>query len=202
MKKETVKLVVLLSLLVALLLGGWLTRALLPAGFSKISAQPSTERLSIPALTLPAPDAASDRGYLGITGGGAFKTTGIDAPVLIIEFFDVSCSHCRATAPRMNEVYDEIERRADLRGRITIIGIAVGDTPSDVRSFKEKFHVPFPLFADKGRGITKGVAIRGTPTFIAVKTNGFGSHERFFLWTGEFGDAPRFLSGIVKAAQP
>ena len=155
----------------------------------------------MPALALPAPDAASDRTYLGLTESGAFKTTGIGAPVLIIEFFDVSCSHCRATAPRMNEVYDEIEGRADLRGRIKIIGIGVGDAPSDVRSFREKFHVPFPLFADKGRGVTKGVAIHGTPMFVAVKTNGSGSHERFFLWTGEFKDASRFLSGIVKGAQ-
>ncbi len=201
MKKETVKLVVLLSLLVLLLLGGLLMRAFLPGGFSGKPAQPSTERLSMPALSLPAPDAASDRSYLGVTGGGAFKTTDIDAPVLIIEFFDFSCSHCRAMAPRMKEVYNEIEGRADLRGRIKIIGIGVGDSLSEVRSFKERFHVPFPLFADKGRSITKGIAIPGTPMFMAVKASGPGSAERFFLWTGEFRDASRFLSGIVKGAQ-
>ncbi len=188
---------VVLSLLVALLLGGWLMRGVLPAGFTGKAAQPSREVRNMPALELPVPESASDRSYLGITGTGAFKTTGIDARVLVIEFFDFYCPHCRATAPRMNAVYDEIERRAELRGRIKIIGIGVGDTPSEVMSFKEKYHVPFPLFADKERKITKSVVIPGTPMFLAVKTNGPGSAERFFLWMGEFEDASQFLSGIV-----
>jgi thiol-disulfide isomerase/thioredoxin len=202
MKKDKITMVVVFFLLVALLLGGRLMRGFLPAGFSRHSARPSAERLSMPALELPVPESASDRSYLGITGTGAFKTTGIDARVLIIEFFDFYCPHCQATAPKMNEVYDDIEGRADLRGRIKIIGIGVGDTPFEVSSFKEKFHVPFPLFADKGRSITKGIVIPGTPMFFAVKTNSSGSHERFFLWTGEVEDASRFLSGIVKGARP
>jgi peroxiredoxin len=198
MKKETIKPAVVFILLVALLLGGWLMRGFLPAGFSKNAVQSSREVRSMPALDLPVPESASDRSYLGITGTGYFKTTGIDARVLIIEFFDFYCPHCQRTAPRMNEVYDEIERRADLRGRVKILGIGVGDTPFEVRSFKEKFHVPFPMFADKERKITKGIVIPGTPMFMAVKPNGAGSHERFFLWTGEFEDASRFLSGVVK----
>ena len=198
MKKERIKLAVVLFFLVALLAGGWLTRGILPAGFSAKPAQPSTEIRSMPALMLPVPESASDRSYLGITGTGAFDTTRIDAPVLIIEFFDFYCTHCQATAPRVNEVYDEIERRPDLRGRVKIIGIGLWDTPFEVSSFKEKFHVPFPLFADKGRKITKDIVIPGTPMFIAVKTNGAGSHERFFLWMGEFQDASQFLSGVVK----
>ena len=191
-----------LFLLVALLLGGWLMRGLLPAGFSGKPARPSQEVLSVPALDLPAPESPSDRRYLGVTGTGAFKTTGIDARVLIIEFFDCCCLYCRRTAPKMNEVYDDIEKRADMRGRIKIIGIGLGDTPFEVNSFREKFHVPFPLFADEKRDITKGIVIAGTPTFFAVRTNGSGLAERFFLWTGEVEDASQFLSGIVKGMQP
>jgi len=193
---------VVLFLLVALLLGGWLMRGFLPAGFSEKSARPSRERLSMPALELPVPESASDRNYLGITGTGTFKTTGIDARVLIIEFFDFYCPHCQATAPKMNEVYDDIEGRADLRGRIKIIGIGVGDTPFEVSSFKKKFHVPFPLFADKERNITKSIVIPGTPMFFAVTTNGSESAERFFLWTGEVEDASQFLSEMVKGLKP
>ncbi len=202
MKKDTIKMLVALFLLVALLLGGWLMRGFLPAGFSENAARPSREVLSMPALELPVPESASDRSYLGITGTGAFKTTGIDARVLVIEFFDFYCPHCQATAPKMNEVYDDIEGRADLRGRIKIIGIGVGDTPFEISSFKEKFHVPFPLFADRERNITKGIVIPGTPMFFAVKANGSGSAERFFLWTGEVEDASQFLSEMVKGLKP
>ncbi len=201
MKRETIKLAVVLFLLVALLLAGWLMRGFLPAGFTA-KPGPSYALVSIPALELPAPESASDRSYLGITGTGAFKTTAIDARVLIIEFFDFYCPHCQATAPRMNEVYQEIERRPDLRGLVKIIGIGVGDTPFEVSSFKEKFHVPFPLFADRERKITKGIVIPGTPMFFAVKKNGSGPHERFFLWTGGFENASLFLSGIVKGLRP
>jgi thiol-disulfide isomerase/thioredoxin len=202
MKKETIKMAVVLFLLVALLLGGWLMRGFLPAGFSDKSGRSSRERVSMPALELPVPESASDRSYLGITGTGAFKTTGIDARVLIIEFFDFYCPHCQATAPKMNEVYDDIEGRTDLRGRIKIIGIGVGDTPFEVSSFKRKFHVPFPLFADKQRNITKSIVIPGTPMFFAVKANGSGPAERFFLWTGEVEDASQFLSEMVKGLKP
>ena len=60
----------------------------------------------------------------------------------------------------MNEFYQAIEQRKDLKGNIKIIGIAIGNTPADVQYFKEKYKVPFPLFPDEEKSIYTALVSR------------------------------------------
>jgi hypothetical protein len=94
-------------------------------------------------------------------------------------------------------VYRTIEGRSDLKNRVKIIGIGMRSTPFEVSVFKEKFHVPFPLFADKDMAVEKLLSIDTTPTFIGVKMNKDGTRERFYFRRGSFESSSQFLSELI-----
>jgi hypothetical protein len=144
------------------------------------------------------PKSDAERAYLGLSGTGPFDIRQIKAQVLIIEAFGAFCSHCHRAAPYVNEVYEAIERRLDLKDQVKIIGVGMRSTPFEVDLFKEKLHVPFPLFADKDMVIEELLSVDATPTFIGVKINKDGSQERFYFRRGPFENASQFLSEIIR----
>lgn len=177
--------------------GGPLPTSAPPDSFAYPS-EPSGTNDRFPAFTLPMPKSDAERAYLGLSGTGAFATGQIKAQVLIIEAFGAFCPHCHRAAPYVNEVYGAIEGRPDLKDHVKIIGVGMRSTPFEVNLFKEKFRVPFPLFADKDMTIEKLLSIDTTPTFIGVKVKKDGSQERFYFRRGSFENASQFLSEIIR----
>ena len=86
----------------------------------------------------------------------------------------------------MNEFYQAIEQREDLKGKMKIIGIGIGNTPADVQYFKEKYKVPFPLFSDEDKSIYTALGKPRAPYFIGVKTGKDGSSQVFYSKLGAF----------------
>jgi thiol-disulfide isomerase/thioredoxin len=154
--------------------------------------------MSFPIFELPIPQSEPEKNYIGLSGVGNFKVGQIKAQVLIIEVFNFYCPHCQHVAPRVNDLYLEIQRRPDMKEKIKMIGIGRGNSLYEVNSFRKKYQVPFPLFADQSMSISKTLGIEGTPTFIGVTLNGKGSQERFYFKNGGFQEAPQFLEEIIE----
>lgn len=157
-----------------------------------------SKRRSLPSFDLPMPQDEPGKSYLGLDGTENFKIGQIKAQILIIEVFSFYCPHCQRAASQVNELYQEIQNRPDLKAKIKMIGIGVGNSPYEVNSFKEKYKVPFPLFSDQRMEIAKMLGVRGTPTFIGVKIHRKGFQEQFNFGEGGFQDTRQFLSEIVK----
>jgi thiol-disulfide isomerase/thioredoxin len=151
-----------------------------------------------PIFELPLPGTEEDRGYLGLTGSGTFKVGQIKARIVIIEVFSFYCPHCQRTAAQINDLYEAMERRADLKGRIKMIGIGAKNSAYEVDSYKERYHVPFPLFPDEDMAITERLRVKGTPTFIGVKVDGKGFQKQIYFGEGGFQDNQKFLKEIVR----
>ena len=99
----------------------------------------------------------------------------------------------------MNELYEAIEGRPDLKGKIKLIGIGAANDSAENSKFKKMHSVPFPIFPDKDFSITMGVLeISATPTFIGVNINADGAHQSFYFKSGPFGEAPEFLAQVLK----
>jgi len=122
----------------------------------------------------------AEANYLGISGSGKFKITQIKSPVIIIEVLCTDCPNCRIAASWVNEVYEEIQARPDLKEKIKIIGIMQNNSIDEVDSFRARFKVPFPLFPDQNSTITDKLGVEDLPTFIGVK-NTMTEQRRSFI---------------------
>lgn len=107
------------------------------------------------------------------------------------------CPHCQKEAPHVNELYQTIEGRADLKGKIKLIGIGVANSGYEVNTFKEKYGVPFPLFPDQEMLISKELGVMKTPTFIGVAINKDGTHQDFYFKSGPLGDIDEFITKML-----
>ncbi len=152
----------------------------------------------LPEIILPVPKDISHKNYLGLTGDGTFKIPEVKAGVVIIEIFSMYCPHCQREAPTMNEFYDKIQNDVNLKGKIKLIGIGAGNSRFEVSFFAKKYHIPFPLFADRDFVIHQKIGDVRTPYFIGVKINNDGSHHIFYSKLGGPKAAGPFLNSLLK----
>jgi peroxiredoxin len=98
----------------------------------------------------------------------------------------------------VNEFYQAIEQREDLKGKMKIIGIGIGNTPADMQYFKKKYKVPFPLFPDEDMSIHTALGKPRAPYFIGVNLDKDGSSQIFYSKLGAFGKPDKFLAQMLR----
>jgi len=160
--------------------------------------KPPEEGGKLPLIKLSIPESAGEKAYLGLKGKGSFTIPQIKADVVIIEIFSMYCPYCQNEAPRVNELYQAIEKDTELKNKIKIIGIGAGNTPFEVDVFRKKYQIPFPLFPDVDFSIHKVCGEVRTPYFIVIKINKDGTHEVIYSKLGTIQDAQQFLDLILK----
>ena len=148
---------------------------------------------TLPLINLDMPKNPVQRSYLGLSGEGLFNILQIKAEVLIIQIFSMYCPLCQREAPRVNELFENIEKDPKARGKLKLIGIGAGNSRFEVDIFQKAYKVPFPLFSDGDFSIHKSLGEVRTPYFIGVKINDDGSHEIFYSSVGGFEKAEEFL---------
>jgi len=97
----------------------------------------------------------------------------------------------------VNELYRIMQARKDLKNKMKLIGIGVGNSDFEVNFFRKKYEVPFPLFSDEDLLIHKALGKVRTPYFIGVRLKSDGSSEVFYSKLGGFKDADKFLKLMV-----
>jgi len=152
----------------------------------------------LPEMNLPVPENAAHRDYLGLEGRTFFKIPQINTRVAIIEIFSMYCPHCQREAPEINRLYSIIENNRDLRDRIKLIGIGVGNSSFEVGVFRKRYDIAFPLISDQDFSMHKALGEIRTPYFLGVKINDDGTHEVFYSKLGGFKGAEVFLELIIQ----
>jgi len=174
---------------------------LLALVFPVLSAnKPPEKGETLPVFNLPIPKNPAEKTYLGLSGDGLFKIPQIKARVVIVEIYSMYCPYCQKDAPGINELYNLIEKKPNLKNKIKIIGIGAGNTSFEVETFKKTYQVPFPLFPDKDFSIHKACGEVRTPYFIVVKINDDGSHQIVHAQLGNYPGAEPFLEIVLKAS--
>ena len=169
-------------------------------GYVSAASSPPAAGGMLPDIKLSMPRDSAEKSYLGLGffGFGSFKIPEIKASLVIVEIFSMYCPYCQREAPNVNQLYDKIEQNPALKGKIKIIGIGAGNTSYEVGTFKKKYNVPFPLFADGDYVIHKTVGEVRTPYFIGVKINPDGSHQVIYSKLGGFEGVDQFLEMMIK----
>ncbi len=155
---------------------------------------------TLPEFALPPPSSQAHADYLGVGTDAPVRVPAVKAPVVIIEIFSMYCPYCQAEAPRVNELYHKIGQDPDLKDRIKIIGIGVGNSQFEVDVFRKKYDIPFPLFPDGDYEAYNILGKTRTPFFIVIKNNEDGSHQVVYSKLGAFEGVDEFLEVVLKAS--
>jgi hypothetical protein len=129
---------------------------------------------SFPELSLALTERDHDRSYLGLPAGQGFSPGQINADLVLVELLNVHCVHCQQQAPYYNELFKRIERDPATRGRIKLLGIAVGNLPEEVETFRKSYQVPFPIVADPRFVAHRALGSSATPFSIYLRQDSSG----------------------------
>jgi peroxiredoxin len=162
--------------------------------------QKTRDNRPLETVQFAVPNDASDRAYLGVPPSGTFTISQIKAPIVLIEILSAYCPHCQQTAPRMNEVYREIEKNPQLRGKIRIVGVGMQNSDFEVNTFRQKYAIPFPILSDNTGEFSGRLYVQQTPTFVGIRLSANGKLEEFFSNKGEFYDTAKFTMSFLAAA--
>jgi peroxiredoxin len=151
------------AILASLLLLG----ILLSPGFA--SADPLSYGSQFPETALSLPNDPADASYLGLKNPTSFTLSRIKGDIVLVELLNVHCPHCQMQAPSYNELFKDIAASETARDSIKMLGIAVGNLPSEVETFRKTYQVAFPIVADADFSIWRTVYGQATPYTVYVR---------------------------------
>lgn len=122
-----------------------------------------------PWVSFSNPLSPEDQKYLGIGQKKTFNIGEIKAELVLIYFMNTNCMHCIQSFPTFNEIFKTIEQQANLKTKVRIVAIGVGDTPTEVETFKKNYGVPFPILSDRDYSAHKTVGEPRVPFLIIAR---------------------------------
>ncbi len=116
-----------------------------------------------------------------INGKASLTLSSLKGKVILIEFFTISCPHCRESLPHTTELYKKFKKT----GKFEALGITAlfgtyydGEkrennvTPEkEIELMNEYFKshgVDFPIYHTKDENVFKNYGIEGVPTFVII----------------------------------
>lgn len=131
--------------------------------------------IPFPNLTFTQPLTKEEQTYLGIPKKAKFSFREIKGDLILVELISVYCVNCQRQAPIFTELYSSIEKDPKLKGKVKMIGIAAGNTPKEVESFKKEYQIPYPIFSDPRFDAHMVVGGPRTPFTIWVRKDAQGN---------------------------
>jgi thiol-disulfide isomerase/thioredoxin len=122
-----------------------------------------------PEIELSLPNDMDAARYLGLENPTRFTLSEIQSDIVLVEFLNVHCPHCQMQAPSYNELFKDIAASETGRGRITMLGIAVGNLPAEVEAFRKNYQVEYPIIVDADFSIWRSVYGEATPFSVYVR---------------------------------
>ncbi len=154
---------------------------------------------TLPAISLPVPRNSGEKLYLGLAREGSFKIHQIKAEVVLIKIFNLYCAVCQSTSSAMVELYHQIEKHPDFRGKIKLIGIGAGNNEPEIEVFRQYNNIPFPVFPDQDLIIHKALGEVRTPFYIVVRINRGRSNKIIYTHLGGLTDIHELLDLMYEA---
>ena len=138
-------------------------------GYAIAEIKPIGKGARFPALTFKDSLFSEPRTYLGISRKTSFSIKDISGSLLIIELFSTYCTSCPKNIPTLNAIYSNIENDPKLKGKVKVIGIAVGNNQNEVKGYTKEYKVLYPILTDLNFTAHKALGNPRVPYTIFVK---------------------------------
>lgn len=122
-----------------------------------------------PDTAVNAPQASSDRGYLGLPSDGLFSVSDISADLVLVEMLNVHCEDCLKRVEVYNTLFRKIAADPATRDRVKMMAVAVGNTAAEIQTFSSEYPVLFPVVADPRFNLHAATGRPVTPFSILVR---------------------------------
>ena len=136
---------------------------------------------------------------LGLDGPEPWLLSKIKAKAIILMVYSMYCPYCQAEAPALNNLHALIRARG-LDQDLTMIGVGVGNSDFEVKVFREKYAVTYPLFSDPDFIINKAIGEVRTPFFYVLRKDEEKGMLITHTWLGQLDSIEQFLDEVVATA--
>ena len=89
--------------------------------------------------------------------------------LFVFEVFSTYCLSCPKNIPILNAVYANTKNDAALKGKVKVMGIAVGNTENEIKQYNKDFKVSYPVLTDYSFAAHKALGNVRVPFTIFVK---------------------------------
>lgn len=117
----------------------------------------------------------NERLYLGLSQKTNFSLSDMQGTLFIFEIFSTYCFSCPENVPVLNNVYKSIEEKPELKDKVKVIGIAIGNCRNEVQDFKKKYKAIYPILTDYDFIMHKALGNPRVPFTIIVKKEAKGN---------------------------
>ncbi|MCG6533354.1 MAG: TlpA family protein disulfide reductase [Syntrophales bacterium LBB04] len=152
-----------------------------------------------PDIGISAPTDPKHKDYLGLSNAESFKISDLAAKVVIIEIFSMYCPFCQQEAPRVNKLFQMIEEKPQLKGKVKMIGLGVGNSTFEVDVFGKNYNVIFPLLPDEDYKLHQALGKTRTPYFLVVEISPKNRTKVVYSQLGALTDLDKFMDLISKS---
>lgn len=125
-----------------------------------------------PETVMPSPLESEQRSYLGLHNEHPFALNQISGRVVLLEILNVHCPHCQKQTQPYNQLYRMIEADSETKGKIKMLGVAVGNSDEAIDDFIVIYSVAFPVVSDRNFKMHRALRAGQTPFAVyALRDN-------------------------------
>jgi len=107
--------------------------------------------------------------YIGIPQKKKFSLKDMKGTLFVFEVFSTYCLSCPKNIPVFNAVHANSGNDAALKGKVKVIGIAVGNTAGEMQQYHKEFKVSYPVLTDYSFAVHKALGNVRVPFTLFVK---------------------------------
>jgi thiol-disulfide isomerase/thioredoxin len=127
-----------------------------------------------PDLTFENTLSKDKQSYLGISRKNFFFFKEIKGSLIIVELTSTYCVKCKENIPILNEIYQRIQKDSKLKGKVKVMGIAIGNNRKEVEIFKNEYKILYPLVTDYDFSSHKALGEPRVPYTMFIKKDVMG----------------------------
>lgn len=155
-----------------------------------------TTPLLFPNLTFNNSLSTEEQAYLGIQKTNPFALNDIKSPFILVELTNTYCVSCKKNIKIFNEVYKKAQKDKELKGKVKVIGIAIGNNKREVDYFKNEHKILYPIIIDPEFSVHKALEEPRVPYTMFIRRDAQGKVIIFKSHKGVFESADELLDEL------